>query len=202
MAVRFLSDDELARVKREALDNVLAVGAEPYISIRALYALIQDYVQSSALEPTTSATAVTAAGATTLTLADATGLAAQDKVVLDVDAARETVTVRNVSGNTISVVCRRLHGGTYPVEKESALTLVRGCLSDLAVLQDKINDAVDSAGVKRVDEVEFFGPSEGRSVLDELRRAQHALRLDLARMCGLTQVLAAASGRGSNIEVY
>lgn len=203
-----LSTDELDRIKREVLDNVLGLGAEPYISIKALYALVRDNVSGASVAATSSSTAVTAAqvaaGGVTITVALATGLAVGVRVQLDVDGARETCLVRSISGTTVGVNCRKPHAGTYPVEIESALTLVRGCLSDLALLEDKITAAADAAGVKKVDEVEFFGPSDGRSVADELRRQQHALRLDLARMCGLTAVLAAGRARGGagSFEIY
>ena len=64
-----LTDDEMARIKAELFSNVLDLGAVPYISVLAIYSLIRDNVSSSATAPTTSATAVSAAGPTTLTLA-------------------------------------------------------------------------------------------------------------------------------------
>lgn len=99
-----LSDGELSRLKSEVFDNVLALGAEPYISIRAVYGVVQTYVQSSSTAPTTSTTSVTAAGPTLLTLASVTGISSMTRVVLDCDDAREVVTVRAVIGSTISVV--------------------------------------------------------------------------------------------------
>lgn len=197
-----LTDDELQRVRAELADNVLDLGALPYIGHRNIYDVIKANVSASSVAATSSSTAVTAAGATTLTLGTTSGLVAGTKVQLDADDARETVSVRAVSGSTISVVCRKTHSGTYPVEVESGLTLVRGCLADLAVLQDRVNDAAASAGIKKVDEVEFFGPADGRSVLDELRRAQYARRLDLARLCGLGAILGINSRHGGSVEVY
>jgi hypothetical protein len=151
MTVRTLTEIELDRVKFEAMDNVLGFGAVPYASIRNVYGIIQDNVQSSSVDPTTSSTAVTAAGATTLTLVSAAGITQGTRVVLDVDDAREVVTVRNVSGLTISVVCAKPHAGTYPVEIESALTIVRGLLADLETLSQRERTLYSSAGVKSVD---------------------------------------------------
>ena len=199
-----LTDDEVGRIKAEVLDNVLDVGAVPYIGIRAIYDVIRDHVASSSVAATTSATAVTAAGPTTLTLASVTGLAAGSRVVLDVDSVREVVTVRAVVGSTISVVCRRLHSGTYPVEVESPLTIVRGLLADLAALDDQEQDATASAGLKRVDEVEWE-TGAGASIADRLVARRAELRERLARACGISHVLAAgrATARGgAGFEVY
>lgn len=199
-----LTDDELGRIKAEVLDNVLDVGATPYIGIRAVYDVIRDHVASSSVAPTTSTTAVTAAGPASLTLASVAGLALGSRVVLDVDSVREVVTVRAVTGSAISVVCRRLHSGTYPVEVESPLTIVRGLLADLAALDDQEQDATASAGLKRVDEVEWE-TSQGASIADRLVARRAELRDRLARACGLSHVLAAgrALTRGpGNIEVH
>jgi hypothetical protein len=166
--------------------------------------VIRDHVASSSVAATTSATAVTAAGPTTLTLASVTGLASGSRVVLDVDSVREVVTVRAVVGSTISVVCRRLHSGTYPVEVESPLTIVRGLLADLASLDDQEQDATSSAGLKRVDEVEWDTTS-GASISDRLVARRAELRDRLARACGISYILNAgrALARGSsNIEPY
>jgi hypothetical protein len=199
-----LGDDELARIKAECLDVVLDVGAAPYFDIRAIYVVIQEHVLSSTIAPTTSATAVTTAGPTTLTLASVSGLASGSRVVVDVDSSREVVTVRAVVGSTISVICRRLHSGTYPVEVESPLTIVRGLLADLAALDDQEQDATASAGLKRVDEVEWE-TGAGASISDRLLARRDALRDRLARACGISHILAAGRSlaRGSSsFEVY
>ena len=206
MTVRTLSEIELDRVKFEAMDNVLGFGAVPYASIRNVYGIIQSNVQSSSVDPTTSSTAVTAAGAVTLTLADATGITAGVRVVLDVDDAREVVTVRNVAGSVISVVCAKPHAGTYPVEIESALTIVRGLLADLETLSQRERTLYTSAGVKSVDgEVEFFGPSERGGALGAIMSARIAKRLELTRSCGIAwivrEVLSRDSG-GGGYEAY
>jgi len=201
-----LTTDEMQRIRRELADNVTDLGAAAYIGHRNIYTVIQANVSSSAVAATTSSTTVAASGPAVLTLATTTGINAGDKLVVDCDAARETVTARAIlvagAAGTVSVVCRRTHSGTYPVEVESGLTLVRGCLSDLAIMQDLINDAAAGAGVKRVDEVEFFGRADGGTTLDELRAAQLALRTDLARMCGLGDMLLTNSRRGAGLEVY
>lgn len=200
-----LTTDEMARIRAELFDNVLGVGAVPWIDVRSIYDVIRDNVSSSSTAATTSSTTVSTAGATTLTLASVTGLASGTRVVLDVDASREVVTVRAVSGSTVSVICAKTHSGTYPVEIESALTIVRGLLADLEALDQQERLMVPQAGVKIVDEIEFFGAAEG-GVQQSLTARRNALRQRLASATGLTGILrdlaARARGGVSSMEVY
>jgi len=196
-----LGADEMARIKAEIFDNVLSIGAVPWLDVRAIYDVIQANVASSSVAPTTSATAVSAAGPTVLTLASVTGLASGSRVVLDVDTSREVVTVRAVTGSTISVVCAKTHSGTYPVEVESALTIVRGILADLEAIDQQERIAIPQAGVKRVDEIEFFGRSEGGSAQTSLTQHRNALRGRLASATGLTGILRELMARVSSSGV-
>lgn len=195
-----LTDDELARIKAEVLDNVLDQLATPWFDVRAIYEVLRDNVLSSSVAPTSSTTTVSAAGPTTLTLASVTGLTVGQKVQIDCDAQRETVTIRAISGLTISVICRKTHSGTYPVEVESPLTLVRGVLSDLAMLETGAAlDSLDALGVKRVDEVEF---RDDETITLAIERARYQLRSRLASLCGLGSILNSGRGRGGNVAVY
>lgn len=201
-----LTADEMWRVKAELFDNVLGFGAEPYIGVRAIYDVIQQNVTSSSVPPTTSATAVTTAGPNVLTLASVNGLVASSRVVLDVDNAREVVTVRAVSGSTISVVCTKTHSGTYPVEVESALTIVRGILADLEALDQQERITIPNGGVKRVDEIEFFSLAEG-NVQSSLTTHRNALRSRLASATGLGGLMRELAARvamagSTSFEVY
>lgn len=199
-----LRDDEMARIKREILDVLLTYGAIPYVRVRSIYDLIQTTVVSSSVAGTYSATAVTAAGPATLTLTDATGYVAGQRVVLDADASREAVTIRSVSGSTISVICQKTHSGTYPVEVESALTIVRGLLCDLVACEELERQAPASAGLKRVDEVEWFGGAGEQSIASALSARRASLRADLATALGLGEIyrMGLARRSGGGVEVY
>jgi hypothetical protein len=193
-----LSSDEMARIKLELGDTVLAVGAQPWIGIRSVWDVIQTYVESSSVAPTSSSTTVSAAGPTTITVASATGLTAGMRVQLDCDGQRETCTIRNVAGSVLSLVARKIHSGTYPVEVESALTLVRGVLSDLISLEQVTSLAsFDSLGLRRVDEVEWS--ERGQSYWIEYGRG--ILRRRLATACGVGWIYTASRG-SSALEVY
>jgi hypothetical protein len=193
-----LSSDEMARIKLELGDTVLAVGAQPWIGIRSVWDVIQTYVESSSVAATSSSTTVSAAGPTTVTVASATGLVAGTRVQIDVDGQRETCTIRNVAGSVLSLVARKVHSGTYPVEVESALTLVRGVLSDLISLEQVTSlSSFDSLGLRRVDEVEWS--ERGQSYWIEYGRG--ILRRRLATACGVGWIYTASRG-SSALEVY
>jgi hypothetical protein len=120
------------------------------------------------------------------------------RVQLDCDGQRETCTIRNVAGSVLSLVARKTHSGTYPVEVESALTLVRGVLSDLISLEQVTSLAsFDSLGLRRVDEVEWS--ERGQSYWIEYGRG--ILRRRLATACGVGWIYTASRG-SSALEVY
>lgn len=194
-----LTDDELARIRAEIGDHILATDAEPYFGSQHVYSVIRDNVTSSTTAATTSSTTVSAAGPTTITVASATGLVAGYKIQLDCDGQRETCTIRNVSSTTLSIICKKAHSGTYPVEIESPLTIVRGVLYDLASLeQNEALASFDSAGLKQVDEVIF---KDGEDVGSAIEIARARLRKKLAALTGLNHLLRLAGG-GDSYEVY
>lgn len=199
-----LTADEMARIKSELDDNVADYGAQPYLDVRAVYDVIRDHVVSSSVAPTTSSTAVTAAGPTTITLASATDYAAGQRVVIDVDDAREVVTIRSLTGAVASIVATKTHSGTYPVEVESGLTIVRGILSDLITLDTQSRAQVGSAlGLKRVDEVEWNTDSGG--IIAAFAAQRQLLRRRLANATGLATLYAMNRARGaggSGFEAY
>lgn len=199
--VATLSTAEVDRIRMELGWNVLSIGAEPYIGHARIFDIIQQNVQGASVAATTASTAVTAAGVATITLASVSGLSAQTRVQLDTDAQRETCTIIAVSGSAITVLCRKTHGSAYLVEVESALTLVRGLLSDLSALEQvQTLDAFNSLGLKQVDEVVWRDGEKG--LFDYVNEARESLRGALARACGIPTQSAAQRGRSSAVEVY
>lgn len=194
-----LTADEMGRIKYELNDAVLSYNALPWIGIRVVWDVIQTSVESSSTPATSSSTAITAAGPVTITVASATGLSVGTRVQLDCDGQRETCSVRNVAGSVLSLVARKLHSGTYPVEIESPLTIVRGCVADLAALE-QVNSlaSFESLGLRRVDEIEWDERGSGYWV----DWARNNLRRSLARALGVEYIFDAARSRGANLEVY
>jgi len=200
-----LLDSEIARCKYELGYNVLAIGAEPYIGVARVFELV---IQPNVLEgaKTTSATAVTAVAAgalaspVTLTLASATGFAAGDRVVVDVDSRQEAATVQSVAGSTITVLLSKAHTGTYPVTVERGESIVREILGRLRDIADKLGSTVvQQVGIKKVDEIEFFGGNM-YSIRREMQRMQDYWRNELASALGVRNLR--TSNAGSEIAVY
>ena len=185
-----LLTSEIQRIKYELGYNTLTINAEPYIGIVRIFEnVVQEYMQGGAT--TTSSTSVTAStsGAfATLTLASATGFTAGDRVVVDVDDVQEFATVKSLSGSTISVFLRKAHAGTYPVTVEGGETMVREILSTLRSLggpKGSLASAAESAGIKRVDEIEFAGGAYGNTQFKEILRQQRYWRNELASLLGV-----------------
>lgn len=209
-----LTSAEVARLKYELGYNVLAVGAEPYVGVAVLFEqVIAPYTTAGA--STTSSTAVTAASAptpATLTLASAVGFTAGDRVIVDVDSRQESATIQAVAGSTITLLLSKAHTGTYPVSVEGGESIIRGILQKLQAL-DGLSSGGDAGvlgslgptiGIKRVDEVEFFGGGQGagsgNSRLGEVRKLREMWRDELASVLGIVR-LNGRSGAGS-ISVY
>jgi len=189
---------EMQRIKYELGDTVLNVGAQPWIGIRSVWNVIKDNVLGSDTAPTSTSTTISAAGATTITVASAVDLVAGTRVQIDVDGQRETCTIRNVSGSVLSLIARKTHSGTYPVEIESSLTIVRGLIADLTALE-QVNTlgAFDALGLRRVDEVEWA--EKGASYWVEYGKG--LLRRKLASACGVGWIYSSSRG-SSGLEVY
>lgn len=211
-----LTDSEVQRIRFELGYVNMDVMAEPYIGIHAYFTqVMQKYLLTGAT--TTSSTAVMAATTPTpqtLTLVSATGFAVGNVVVVDVDARQERATVSLVAANTITVQLTKEHSGTFPVTVEGAETLVRDILNELRVLTTGMNgqpgtiSSVRSrVGLKRVDDVEFFGggntlASQGRDPLTALFELREYWRDELANAIGIERLNDKRNSGGSSISMY
>ena len=198
-----LLDSEVNRIRYELGYPLLTTGAEPWIGIAAAFdTVIQPYLRAGAA--TTSSTAVTAATTPTpvaLTLASGTGFAAHARVVIDVDDRQEVATVQSINAAVITVLLTGVHSGTYPVTVEGGETIVRDILKKLVNLGEKLESAATKAGIKRVDEIEFFGDARSDTVFRSLRKQREDWRDELAQAIGLGR-LNRGSGGGSTLSVY
>lgn len=201
-----LLPSEVRRIRFELGYNVLSVGAEPYVGVTQLFEqVIQPYLTAGA--STTSSTAVVAsssAAPVAITLASATGFNVFDRVVVDVDGRQEFATVSAVSGATITVQLSLAHSGTYPVTVEGGESIVREILRECIRLGGGgglISSAASKAGLKKVDEIEFFGDSSNVTITAQQRRELARWRDDLASALGVEN-LRASSGGGGSIGLY
>lgn len=202
-----LTDSEVRRIRYELGYNVLTVSAEPYVGVTQLFEqVIQQYVTAGA--STTSTTTVEAATSltpVTITLASATGFAAGVRVVIDVDSRQEVATVQSISGTSMVVQIAKAHSGTYPVSVECGESIVRGILRQI----DKINGAggaiessVSTAGIKKVDEIEFQDTKKSGARSDEIEELLCFWRNELASALGVVNLREQSHGSGSTVALY
>ncbi len=199
---------EVQRIRAELGYNVMGVNAEPYIGVVAIFnSVIQNYITAGA--STTSATAVAAAttpAVVTLTLASITGFTAGDRIIVDLDARQESALIERVNGLGVDVQLSGVHSGTYPVTVEGGESLVREVLRQLVRLaapNGAMEKAANGAGIRKVDEIEFFGGGQqgSRTRFDELIRMREYWRDQLAATLGVER-LNGLGGGGSNCEAY
>lgn len=196
-----LTNSEVRRIKHELGYGLLSVQAEPYISYVSLFeSIVQPFLTAGA--STTSSTTVVAADAHPVTILceSTTGMEAGDRVVIDVDSRQESATIQSLEGSTITVLLSLAHDGTYPVEIEGGCSIVRALLRKLQAISglgasassDEISKALSTAGIRRVDEVEFFGNSigaaNGKSRLDLVKALRDYWRDELASALGVVRL--------------
>ena len=185
-----LTDSEVARIKAELGYNLLGIGAVPYVGVTQLFEqVIQPYLTGGVA--TTSATTVaatTTATPATLKLASADGFTAGARVVVDVDDREEIVTVQSVSGATLTALFKLPHTGTYPVILEGGEAIVRGILRNIRNVQNQINAAASTAGLKRVDVLEFYGSTVQTTQVSMLQKTLGYWRDQLASTLGVANL--------------
>ena len=181
-----LRDDEVQRIKAELGFNVMDVGAEPYISFVAIFPqVIQPYINAGAATTSSSSVTVTdpLPNLKTLTLASATGFEAGARIWVDIDDWQEFVTVRSISGATITCLLSKPHSGTYPVTVDGGEGVVRECLKRIAEIKAEMSTVLGEGPVKKVDEVEFY--NAGGSLFGGLGLQLQFWRDQLASALGL-----------------
>lgn len=213
-----LTTAELARIKYELGIPNYANAASPYVGgILALFEqVIQPYLQGGA--QTTSSTPVTAASTPTLqtlTLASATGFAAGDIVIVDVDARQERATISALSGASATVQLTLDHSGTYPVVVEGSESIVRDILRELRLISSGMNGSKSALaqmqsrlGIKEIyQDVSFFGggntlASQGVDPLTQLLKLREHWRDELSFVLNVPRLNSSQSSGGSSVSVY
>jgi hypothetical protein len=213
-----LSSSDLQRVKFELGFNQLNVGAEPYLSItRAFEQVIVPNLNAGELNTSTTLVPATAAPTpVVLQLQNViSSITLLDHVLIDVDDATEYATVVDIntvsSPNTITVRLTKAHGsgGTgYPVNQEGGVQMVRFYLQRCRKIADRIDRFGARAGVKKADEMEFFGGAGGRggkepSGFKTLSDIQQYWRSELCMLLfGVGNLSQLGGGVGNRVGVY
>lgn len=200
-----LLTSEVQRIRYELGYTVMSTAAFPYIGgyFASLENILSTYLNAGATTTsTTSVTAATSPTLATLTLASATGFSAGSTIVLDVDSRQERATVESVSGSTIAVLLSLAHSGTYSVTVEGGEFIVRELLTKLRAVGDRLKLLISSAGIKKVDEIEFFEGGSGG--IAALRSVRADIRNELASALGLRVPCLSNAGRapGGVMEIY
>lgn len=202
-----LLTSELRRIKSHLGYNVLASGAEPYIGVHAVFEQVVG-VYCTAGAVTSSATAVTAATSptpVTLTLTSPTGFSQFDRVIVDVDDRQEAATVSLLSGSTIVVQLVKTHSGTYPVTVEGGESIVRDLLRKLDLIDRPgaiFEKSASTAGIKKVDEIEFATDAGSTSRIKEVEALRAYWRQELADALGVQNLRAIRRGGSGALSVY
>jgi len=196
------SASELARIKVELGFNLMPSSSELYIDYsRVFVEEVNAHIEAEIV--TTSATTVSTATQPTpvaLTLADATGFAAADVVVVDVDARRERATIAAIVGSAITVQLTRAHSGTYPVSVLGPIPLARECLERIDAVKERMASTFGNGALKQVDEVQFYGDGK-RSQFAQMWAELMAWRNELASILGVQNLWATACGP-ARVSVY
>lgn len=151
---------------------------------------------------TTGSTNVTAGNTTTVTVASATGIVANARLVVDVGDDVEVVAVKSVSGSTFTAKFAKAHTASYPVAVMGGHARVRMLLHQADKAWQALTDETvgQVAGLKSVDngDVEWF---QGFQVLSG--RLGHYKAI-VGSISSLVRVEPAwqSSGRGSLLEAY
>ncbi len=199
-----LTDGELARIRAELGYHLIGVDGEPYIGYTSLFdVIIQPFLDAGTA--TTSATAVTAASAytpVTLTLTSATGFASGARVVIDVDSRKETATIQNLSGTSMTVQLKLAHSGTYPVAlADSGEGIVREILGQITAVRTQRAKSGGRGALKEVvGDVGWY--DTGKSAFESSTYEIDILRDELAAALGVANNWRLQARAGQTLSVY
>jgi hypothetical protein len=199
-----LLDSEIQRIRFELGYTVMGVNAEPYLEyFGTIDRIVSLYLNAGAT--TTSSTTVAVASTLTqrtLTLASATGFSAGATVYIDVLPQQERAMVQSVSGSTIVVYLQKAHVGTYPVTVDGGEAIIREKLAQLYDIDLKTSASINTAGLKRVDDIEFYGGTKATSQATMLAQLRDMRRDELASALGVANLHRIRKGQGQCFSVY
>jgi len=198
-----LLQSELDRCKAELGYNLLAVGS-PYIGgVTALFEqAVAPYLSAGAT--TTSSTGVSPDAPPTpkaIVLALATGFDSGARVVVDVDARQETVTVQSLVSTSLTALFTKTHSGTYPVTVEGGESMVREKLGELWTVRATRAKAKGRGALKAyVGDIEYY--DTGESAWASSTAEIDTLRDELAALLGVENLWNRKKGANSRLSVY
>lgn len=199
-----LLDSEIQRIRFELGYTVMGVNAEPYVEyFGTIDRIVGLYLNAGAT--TTSSTTVAVADTLTqrtLTLASATGFTAGATVYIDVLPQQERATIQSVSGSTIVVYLQKAHVGSYPVTVDGGEAIIREKLAQLYAIDLQLGSSLQTAGLKRVDDIEFYGGTTKTSQTTMINQLRDIRRDELASALGVANLHRLRKGQGQCVSVY
>lgn len=199
-----LLDSEIQRIRYELGYTLLDVNSEPYVEyFGTINRIVALYLNAGAT--TTSSTTVAAADTLTqrtLTLASATGFVAGATIYVDVLPQQERAVIQSVSGSTVVVYLQKAHVGTYPVTVDGGESIIREKLAQLYAIDEKLSAALNTAGLKRVDDIEFYGGTKATSQAVMLSQLRDMRRDELASALGVVNLHKARKSGLQSFSVY
>ena len=199
-----LLESEIQRIRYELGYTVMGVNAEPYVEyFGTIDRIVTLYLNAGAT--TTSSTTVAVADTLTqrtLTLASATGFVAGATIYIDVLPQQERATIQSVSGSTVVVYLQKAHVGTYPVTVDGGEAIIREKLAQLYAIDLQLGASLQTAGLKRVDDIEFYGGTTKTSQTTMNNQLRDIRRDELASALGVTNLHRLRKGQGQCFSVY
>lgn len=199
-----LLESEIQRIRYELGYTVMGVNAEPYIEyFGTIDRIVALYLNAGAT--TTASTTVAVADVLTqrtLTLASATGFVAGATVYVDVLPQQERAIVQSVSGSTITLYLTKAHLGIYPVTVDGGESIIRDKLAQLYAIDLQLGSSLQTAGLKRVDDIEFYGNGIKNSQVTMINQLRDQRRDELASALGVANMHRIRRGGNQCFSVY
>jgi hypothetical protein len=199
-----LLDSEIQRIRFELGYTVLGVNSEPYVEYFGTIDRIVALYLNAGATTTSSTTVVTSDTLTqrTLTLANATGFVAGATIYVDVLPQQERAVIQSISGSNVVVYLQKAHVGSYPVTVDGGESIIREKLAQLYAIDEKISAALNTAGLKRVDDIEFYGGTKATSQAVMLAQLRDMRRDELASALGVVNLHRLRRGGSQSFSVY
>ncbi len=219
-----LLSSEIQRLKYELGYHNINIDGQVYVGYTVMFETVVAAYLSAGAKTTSTTYVPDPSGAptlATLTLASPTGFSAGDSIWLDVDARQERATVESITGSVVSLYATKPHGilaGTspYSVTVEGGEAIVRELLSNIRAARDQMRVTSTNAsmlgstgGLKRVDEIEFYGSGmfvnlnpAGGALFSNLNDQIAYWRNELASVLGVANLWEQKRGGGGSIALY
>jgi hypothetical protein len=181
-----ITASEIDSLKFHTGHGSISVDAEPYISYHALFEQI--IAPNLTTAPESSSIGGISAGLTNVTPVSMTGIQSYTRLVVDIGADVECVTVQSVTASTFTARFQRAHAAGAPIAIMSGTARLRMLLHQADTALEAISDSSvgAAAGLASVDkgDVSWF---DRFAVLRDRKAHYHAIVAELASLVRVVQ---------------